>query len=110
MNKLLLSACLLLAGCATTENYNRKLDTWVGHPVNELFEAWGPPATTFENGLGMTMYTYIYNGGTTYNTLPNPYLNYTATYQTQNYCKTTFFVRNGFIKNWRWEGNSCRSE
>jgi hypothetical protein len=49
MKKLLLFFIVstTLAGCATTANYEKILNTWVGSHVDDLVSSWGPPRSSF---------------------------------------------------------------
>src|SRR3546814_14834698 len=44
---LISTAFILLAGCATTENYERILQQWVGAHADRLVTAWGPPDSQY---------------------------------------------------------------
>jgi len=93
----------LLLGCATTRGYEKILQSWIGHDVNELIQSWGPPANVYKLPNGSTMYTWWFDGGTVAMPIGN------MAYAVKRYCKTTFVVnQQGIIKSWRWEGNACR--
>lgn len=119
--KLIYVICIVLAACATTENYEKMLSTWVGAPEIALYRSWGTPDGQFESGgakfvsftkggnmvlpgsaptyqttfIGNTAYTNAYGGSPAYNI--------------QLMCKTTFEIRNERVVSWRWEGNNCKS-
>lgn len=38
---------MILSGCATTANYEKLLNSWVGENVDDLVMKWGPPASTY---------------------------------------------------------------
>lgn len=111
----------LLTGCATTANYEKILDTWVGSDANKLVNSWGYPQSSFEAPNGNTVYVYGSSGSytmptqtnTTYNVIGNTvYGNSTTTGgQTLNFwCRTYFEVnRSKRIVTWRWEGNNCKA-
>ena len=42
--RLLLLITVLLSGCATTANYEKKLQTWVGVSEDSLYTTWGVPS------------------------------------------------------------------
>lgn len=45
---LILVFCFALAGCASTENYEKILESWVGADADSLIRKWGPPDSSFE--------------------------------------------------------------
>lgn len=118
---LLISLVLVLAGCATTENYEKILGSWIGRPIAALIDSWGPPdgefvndstryltwnrsETVFVPGTAPTYRTTMI-GNTAYtNTVPG-----TPSYNVNYSCKTTFMVRDGYVVNWRWAGNHCKA-
>src|SRR5579859_4206971 len=108
--------CLLLAGCATTEKYEAKLNSWVGADMNALVNSWGYPSSSFSAPDGNTVYVYDSRGSYTTPT------SYQTTYQantltggvdattvqrggqTFNYWCTTYFEVDAEKKivSWRW--------
>ena len=114
-----LSFLALLAGCATTENYEKILGTWVGSSERELIQSWGPPSSVYESG-GTKYLTYSesasgYIPGTspTYQTQIIGNTAYTTSsggspgFAYNRSCKTTFTLRSDTIVSWRHEGNAC---
>lgn len=96
----LLSAAMLL-GCAT-HRYEKILDSWGGHDVNELIVAWGPPSSTFDMPDGRKMYTWSADRGAVAMPLG------TGAVAVNRRCTTTFTVgTNGRIEAWRYQGNAC---
>ena len=68
---LLLVAAGVIAGCATTANYEKILNTWVGDHADNLVSSWGPPQRSFNLSDGSTILEYtasrnIQTGGYTY--------------------------------------------
>ncbi len=59
--------CALVSGCATSAKLERKLDSWVGTPAEELIEAWGYPSRQFKKPNGDMVYIYDQKS---YNTTP----------------------------------------
>ena len=101
---------ITLNSCATTENYTKIVESWMGHDVNDLITSWGPPSDEYIMPNGKTMYTWLWVGGTLITSNYSSYLNMTFTTSTTSWCKTTFTVdKRGKIINWRWEGNACRA-
>jgi len=119
---LILGLLVFFMGCATTGKYEAKLNSWVGHNINELSASWGYPESSFTAPNGNTVYVYARGGSmvmpsqTTYSGQVSPWgtysgSSYTTGGQTLNFwCKTFFEVnQNKTIVNWRWEGNNCTS-
>lgn len=48
MKKLYLLLFVLLSGCATSEGYNRILNTWLNSDKQNLIETWGVPTSTYK--------------------------------------------------------------
>ena len=131
----IIAVVLILAGCQSTENYEKILDTWVGSHVDSLVLSWGPPQGSFKLSNGKTVLEYgdartvqmggytvttpktTYQSGTVYG--PGGYGTYsgtsttyvteqTPTYNLNLWCKTRFIAgSNGIIETWSWEGNDC---
>ena len=119
----------LLAGCATVENYNNILDTWIDADIDELVLAWGIPDKEWTLGGGDKMYTYNNTrnettGGIPYTTKSTTYgtgrngipqgqilttltTQYSPTYNITKYCFTTFRVHQRRIVQWSHKGNDC---
>lgn len=49
---------LLLSACATVENYEKKLASWVGSSADNLVMNWGPPARSFPLSNGGRVLEY----------------------------------------------------
>lgn len=122
MKRTLIAAFLsLLTGCATTANYEKILNSWVGADEIDLIRKWGSPHRTYETG-GTKFLTYVssrnvYLPGTapTYQTTMignTAYTNRIGGTPGQNIglsCVTTFELRNDKIVSWQWEGNDCKA-
>ncbi len=124
-------SAIFLFGCATSANYGKKLQNWVGKPASELEAKWGRPAHTkvFANGDSIITYIkandvyvpseyIIFNEGympgddITIQPYPGVSSNFMNTeelvgYETEYTCQTSFLVQNGIITGWRWSGNNC---
>lgn len=118
---LALCASVILAGCATTANYEKLLSSWVGHSELELIRAWGSPVGQYESG-GVRFVTYeqrrnVFIPGTnpTYqtniigNTAYTTAVGGSPAYNIPLSCRTTFEIQNERVTSWRWEGNGCKS-
>jgi len=116
---LIILLSLLTNACATTANYEKILESWVGSNVNDLVNSWGYPTSTFKAPNGNTVYSYSSSGSytmptnstTTYNAYGNTLYGNTTTTggQTLNFsCQTYFEVNDGnVITTWKWKGNNC---
>lgn len=102
---LIIALAISLVGCATTENYEKTLNSWVGAKADELISVWGPPRKSSRLSDGGRVLEYFQSSSTVYyNTDLNTFHNI------ENACKTLFIVNaNGIIARWRWQGNACRS-
>jgi hypothetical protein len=112
---------LFLNACATSANYEKILDSWVGSNVDELVISWGYPVNSFKAPNGNTVYAYSSSSSYTmptnttsnYNVYGNSVYGSSTTTggQTLNYSCQTFFEvnENNIITTWRWKGNSCKS-
>ncbi len=134
MNKSILMTMLLvsLVGCASTENYEKILESWIGANADRLIQAWGPPESAYELSDGskvlqwnsrrtittggyasyqpVTTYTSgSYSGAGSYSGTSTTYVPTTTPVQTYDMqCVTRFTVsRDNIVKSWRWQGNDC---
>jgi hypothetical protein len=53
---------LMISGCATTANYEKILNTWVGSHADNLVTSWGPPQSSFQLSDGSTVIEYMRSG------------------------------------------------
>lgn len=115
----------LLIGCATTANYQQKLNKWQGARAQDLVSEWGHPDSSIKLANGDSVYMYfrqqlyttpsypmpsftplgtpVYSGG-----MPTNYAG-SASGQTMNlYCRTWFEINpQNIIVSSRFEGNNC---
>lgn len=108
-----------ISSCATTEGYEKILNSWVGSNINDYIKANGYPDNSFTAPNGNKVYAYNASGSvtlptqthSTYNVYGNSvYGNtYTTGGQTINLsCQTYFEVnKNNIITTWQWKGNHC---
>ena len=52
------STSVCLVGCASEEKYNEKVNTWIGHSVEELLMVWGEPEIIEKTKSGSEIYRY----------------------------------------------------
>src|SRR3990167_7178355 len=109
-----------ISGCATSSKYQKKLDSWVGHNINELVSSCGYPDRTFIAPNGNVVYVWARSASvyipqtTTTSFSQSGFGNYTANSQSyggytgQSWCDTFFEInKKKKIINWQWKGNSC---
>ncbi len=115
---------LLLTGCATTANYQQKLNQWHGAPAQQLINAWGYPDSSVKlpNGDWVYMYLHQQTYSAPVSSVPafrprgapdysmGSY-NYPIPAQTVSlYCRTWFEMdHQNVIVNTNFEGNNCVS-
>jgi hypothetical protein len=58
----LCSLMVLTVSCATTANYEKILDTWLGSSVDNLIASWGPPQGSYTLSNGESVIEYIRQG------------------------------------------------
>lgn len=100
----------------SADNYNHKLSTWMGRPVQSLINSWGQPDHQFRINNQSVALVYIrtkkqgayepYHNMINYQALAGPRYGHSM-YQPVYYCKTTFTVRQGVIVNYAFSGDDC---
>lgn len=118
---LAIAIAAILSACATTANYEKILQSWVGSEEIDLIRKWGPPQQSYETG-GSKFLVYssrqnVYMPGTapSYQTTvigntayTNP-IGGTPAYNIGMACVTTFELANNKIVSWQWRGNACKA-
>jgi len=108
---------LILAACATEENYRKIMDTWVGAPESRLVDKMGPPTGFYERD-GARYLTYTRQStrlipgtppkiGTNYVTGEAETYGGTDPYTVTDTCATTFLVEKGVVTRYQYRGNDC---
>lgn len=134
MKKIYLSllSLLFVFACASNAKYDKRLESWIGKPVNSLTAKWGEPSAKkfLANGDSVITYTkandvyvpsefYYYNQGfepsedVVYSPFLNdydfsPYMNNFG-YEVVDSCQTSFLIQEGLVTGWKWKGNDCIS-
>ncbi|CAE6793060.1 hypothetical protein R70006_04938 [Paraburkholderia domus] len=136
-NRLLIIYFLFfLASCATTENYKKVLNSYIGAPKDSIISRFGPPDSEYAMGGGSEEIIYnrsrmVQVGGytvmtpvtTTHTGMITGDVNGTITGTSTTYvptttpvqninlnCQTRFTIRNGVVSAWSFEGNSCKAK
>ena len=118
---LIIVAASMIFGCATTENYDKILQTTIGMPEKGLVASWGIPQGSYENE-GVRYLTYsrsesgvipgqparantVMIGGKSYTNMVggSPAIGYT------NACTTIFKVENKMVVSYEFKGNDCKA-
>jgi len=63
-NPLYFFLIITLYGCATKRGYERVLQSWIGHKLNELIQSWDPPSNVYDLPDSKKLYTWYFEGGT----------------------------------------------
>lgn len=106
---ILLSAMiLLLSACATTRNYERYLDNWVGKDAGGIVQKWGEPdrINTFADGRKC----YEYRFSDRHFDAERAPAGRGRTGPGANVgCITYFFIdpQSNRVLSWKWEGHDC---
>jgi hypothetical protein len=121
MMKKIILFVFLLAGCATSAQYEKFLDSWVGSDERRLVEVWGSPSIVYEHPplryLTYNKTSTVHEPGTLLTFHPEwlgnslfmgQTLDSSGNSSTRN-CNTTFILEGQIIKSWRYEGNACRA-
>jgi hypothetical protein len=123
MNKFfsLVCALLVLAGCATSANYQKTLNAWVGEDESALVAKWGKPDKTYEVD-GFTYLVYTRSGEVSspgINTESQNTVAGTSIFGGANgwipsltfwsSCQTTFEIQKGKVVTFEFKGADCRS-
>jgi len=105
-----LSLLILIPLLTDCGSINKTMQSWEGHHKSELYQKWGPPTRTTDDGLGgeiLIYETWINTGQTAGQVYQNPNgsIGYTAPKQ-NGYLRTRMFYvnKNGIIYSWRWQG------
>lgn len=120
MKRLILSMCLLtsLMGIAHAETYKSKMNSWIGHGVEEMVNSWGYASQEMVSPNGNKV--YLYERSSTYQQpvfqTPSVVAGMTVIHGAQlgggtytAYCNTWVEVDSKLlIVTIKWEGNSCQ--
>ena len=124
-----LGALLLVTavGCATQENYQKIVESWMNYDVYKLMRSWGAPTSTFQMPNGNTLLVYESRGSFTTPTAITPERSsgyfvgshYSSTTTPSTViggdpipltCRTEFEAEpSGKLVRWQFQGNTCRA-
>jgi hypothetical protein len=114
---------IILCGCATTHNYEKNLNLFVGLPLSNLVSSWGKPQNMYSLSDGTTVVEYRtyqivdkyvstpyipeYSGDSFIP--PGTYIQTPDMFKKVLWCRTKFIVnKNGIVDSWSHEGNDCK--
>ena len=125
----LCTALVCLTACATSQNYEKKLNTYIGKSEQQLISSWGQPQRTKQLANNEQILTYI---SINQQVLPDPNYYYGTGYLTEDemfypftyggnaipdgnfmgetitdYCQTKFYLKNNIVTAWQYKGNAC---
>lgn len=116
-----LCALLVLAGCATSANYQKSLNAWVGEDESALVAKWGKPNKSYDVD-GFTYLVYTTSGEVSspgINTDSQSTVAGTSIFGGANgwipsltfwsSCQTTFEIQKGKVVAFEFKGADCRS-
>lgn len=98
MKNLYIFLFVLLSGCATSEGYNRILNTWLDSDKQNLIETWGVPTNTYRLNDHIEYLSYL---RTSISSVDGNIYNWK--------CETTFTVEDNKITSWKYNGNNCEA-
>jgi hypothetical protein len=105
------AATIFLGGCATTANYEKMLNSWIGIHSDQLVLKWGPPSSAYTLSDGRRIFEYssrrnTFIGG---GTVPTGAVVPTSVYiADERVCITRFTIDAlGTVRSWTWQGDDC---
>ena len=113
----------LLSACETTENYEAKLNPWIGKSEKELVMSWGIPDKQYQLDPATKMISYVRHQTIVYPGTVSPCIANVGRNGTvvgscgpdfppeaeSYYCETIFTIVQGRVSHWGHKGNDCRS-
>ncbi len=113
---------LATVGCATTANYDKILDSYVGMEEINLVRNWGVPAQSYEVGgrkfLTYTSYRNVrvpgvaptYQTSVVGNTAYTNAVGGSSAMNIDKSCATTFEIDGSRVVSWSHKGNDCKAK
>ena len=97
---LLLICTYILTSCVTVQDYQKRLDNWIGHSSIELVEVMGGPNSAVKVADNQEVYTYDLKFDYSHNPAYSDLIHI-------RWCKLTFFIKGNVITKVAWQGNNC---
>ncbi len=103
---MLVAVLMMITSCTsapTREAYDNVINTWIGQREGYLVSEWGVPTKSYplEGNEKVISYEKNYGAETVY------YQTLNTAITSENKCTTNFLIKDGMIKSWRADGNSC---
>lgn len=108
MRSLLLGLLLLgLSGCATTNQFKKNMEAWVGEPQDAVLTRFGPPeaSTEFSDGDKQISYTLTGERRTTAAAFGN--MAHSRSYQESCIIRFRIDPKSNKVVGASWVGNAC---
>jgi len=96
----------MLTGCATKEKFEARLQSTFMFNEQKLIMAIGTPTSVYVTDDDNKILTYSTRGGST-STITHNQGYSTVSHNSGAYCTVNFFLKGGYVTDWRWEGNGC---
>lgn len=101
------ATALLLAACATEAMYTADIRSWVGKSQANLFAVWGEPTKIQDSdGLRTVTYELSRNSPDQPRVTAKPGTTPTGSLR----CDTQFFIEQGVITRFAFDGNDCKTK
>ena len=113
---------LLLAACASSADYEARLNRWIGASERDLITTWGVPDKQYQVDINIKMLAYVDRQNVSY---PGTFstclgggggrfgysncIGGTPPSSESYTCETTFMLVGGRVSKWGHKGNSCRT-
>ena len=122
----LLALVVALVGCASRQArydaYDKSVRQYMLQPEASLVAALGPPDNVYDSNDGTRILTYLVSRNVTLPGQPPSYTVSSSPYggtvahpsggspdlHLQQYCRTLFWITDGKVSNYKFEGNYCR--
>lgn len=101
----LIFSALFIASCATTQNFEAVINTWLGQSEDNLVSRFGSPERTYKLSDSKKMLTYVFHGSTLYN-----YYGYGVGESITQTCEVSFLVEDEKVISYSYKGNSCKAK
>ena len=125
----LFAVAATLAGGASSQKYNARLNGELGKTSQQLISAFGQPSKVRKLANGDEIISYV---SINYQVIPDPNYYFNTGFMTENelfdpftygddeipvgdfmgetitdFCKTDFYLTNNVVTSWQWRGNAC---
>lgn len=113
-----MAVAAVLAGCASVQDYDYYLQTWIGKSESDLVAMWGAPIQVTKLEDDRQLFVYMRQKSVlipTQNAQNLNFGNYTiydpmdvdSVSETLYACETTFTIQNQTVIDYAWAGDAC---